>query len=211
MNKKLVSSNVIAVALTVLLTACGNFCGKKGAVSTTTSSPVEATAVASKASNVVFFEFDSSKLSDEGKATSKTNADSIKTVKDAKVTVTGHCSEEGSEAYNNGLGERRANSVAESLEADGAGVKTEVVSYGKSADFGEGLEKNRRAVIHTGEVAGIPNGKVATKKAKADSKKRRMKKAKKSKTAVEATVKTEAAEVSAEAPKAEVATESTAA
>lgn len=194
-------SSATLVALSVLLTACsGDWCkSKSSAASSTTASTAPAassTAEAPKATNVVFFEFDSSKLSDEGTAVVKTHADKLKGNKDAKPTVTGHCSEEGSEAYNNGLGERRANAVAEALEAHGAN-KPAVVSYGKSADFGEGLEKNRRALIHEGEVAGIPNGKAVAKKEKAASKKLRMKKAKKS--ATKADAKTDA-KVEAAAP-----------
>jgi len=191
MNKNF-SKTVFSAVLAILLAGCsGDWCKTKAASSTTNTTPSNSGAnvtagTATQADNVVFFDFDSTKIHEDGKAVIKAHQS-----KD-NLIVTGHCSEEGSEAYNNGLGERRGHAVVAELGKD-----AKVVSYGKSADFNQGLEKNRRAIIHSGEIKGV-EGKPAEKATKKAAKVRSKKVSKKAKA------------VKSEAAKAEVATPETA-
>lgn len=70
---------------------------------------------------------------------------------DAKIIIEGHCDERGTNEYNLGLGDRRANSTRDYLVASGVSPrKIEIVSYGEEkpqcSDRTESCwTKNRRA------------------------------------------------------------------
>ncbi len=72
----------------------------------------------------------------------------------ARLTLEGHTDERGSQEYNLGLGERRANSVVQALQAQGASSgQVTVVSYGEERpECRESNEscwsKNRRADLN---------------------------------------------------------------
>lgn len=72
----------------------------------------------------------------------------------ARLTLEGNTDERGSQEYNLGLGERRANSVAQALQAQGASSgQITVVSYGEERpecrESSEGCwSKNRRADLN---------------------------------------------------------------
>lgn len=79
-----------------------------------------------------FFEFDSSKLTDEAKATLDKQICWLNKYKCKKVLIEGHCDERGTREYNLGLGERRAQAVASYLTCNGIDAcRVRTVSYGK--------------------------------------------------------------------------------
>lgn len=103
--------------------------------------------------NVVFFEFDSSKVDEEGKMKLKQQAEMWKTSKHKPtLIIEGHCDGRGSVDYNLGLGERRAYAAKKELEMLGVPAdKLETISYGKERPAVMGNDEaswslNRRAV-----------------------------------------------------------------
>ena len=100
----------------------------------------------------VFYEYDSSALTAEARATLEKQAAWMKKFGGVSVTVEGHCDERGTREYNLALGESRANAAKDYLVALGinpARVKT--ISYGKERPAAIGHNEtawaqNRRAV-----------------------------------------------------------------
>ncbi|MEF8792744.1 peptidoglycan-associated lipoprotein Pal [Thiohalorhabdus sp.] len=98
----------------------------------------------------VFFEFDSSKLSDEARKRIRKHADYLQANPGIRVTLEGHADERGSREYNLGLGERRAKSVRRILLVNGiSSERLEVVSFGEEKPLMEGsteeaYARNRR-------------------------------------------------------------------
>lgn len=102
--------------------------------------------------NAVFFDFDSSVLSQTARDTLSGNASTLlKKYPGFKVQVEGHCDERGSTEYNLALGERRAKSAMNYLVTMGvAADRLSVISYGKEKPADPGHDeaawaKNRRA------------------------------------------------------------------
>lgn len=101
--------------------------------------------------NDVFFEFDKSRLTDEGKRVLADNARQLKDAAGAKITIEGHCDERGTNAYNLALGERRANAAREYLVSLGVEAgRIATISYGEERPFDTGHDEaawaqNRRA------------------------------------------------------------------
>lgn len=86
----------------------------------------------------VFFDFDRSDLSKEARDRLSSNAKLIKAWK-ASVVVEGHCDERGTNEYNLGLGERRANAVKDYLVSMGVPAdKVKTISYGEERPFVRG-------------------------------------------------------------------------
>jgi len=89
--------------------------------------------------NTVYFELDSSYLTEGVKETLRANKawlDSNPNVK--RITLEGHCDPLGSEAYNIGLGERRSQSVFNYLSSIGLSEdKMSIVSYGEERLFSQ--------------------------------------------------------------------------
>ena len=100
----------------------------------------------------VFFGYDSSELTAEGRATLDQQAAWLKSRPNLAITVEGHCDERGTREYNLALGERRANAARDylvSLGVPAASINT--ISYGKERPAVEGSDEtswaqNRRAV-----------------------------------------------------------------
>ena len=98
----------------------------------------------------IYFNFDSSALSDEARSALSKNAELLGKNPSAKVSIEGHCDERGSDEYNMALGERRARAAQDYLV--NLGVQSErlsTISYGeeKPADPGHdeaAWSKNRR-------------------------------------------------------------------
>ena len=63
----------------------------------------------------VYFEFDKFSLSEEARTVLKENAQWLKSKKNIKVQVEGHCDSRGTEEYNLALGQKRADSVRKYL------------------------------------------------------------------------------------------------
>jgi len=98
----------------------------------------------------VYFDYDQSVIRDDQRATLGNNANAIKSMGLAKVTVEGHCDERGSDEYNLALGERRANAVKQYLVDSGVTAAIDTVSYGESRPAVQGSDEsawrmNRRA------------------------------------------------------------------
>ncbi len=97
--------------------------------------------------STVYFEYDSSILSEEAKDTLRQNINWLQN--NATVTsveLQGHCDSLGSEAYNIGLGRRRAEAVKNFLMEEGISAsRLSVISYGEERPFSEtDHSKNRR-------------------------------------------------------------------
>lgn len=99
----------------------------------------------------VYFDFDSSVLSDMAKDVLSRKAEYLRANPEASVIIEGHCDERGTSAYNIALGDRRAESAKAflvDLGIDAAQLAT--ISYGEErpVDTGHNEEawaKNRRA------------------------------------------------------------------
>lgn len=101
---------------------------------------------------IVYFDFDKYTLSAEGQAVVDKNLATLKSG-NQHIRLEGHADERGTREYNLALGERRANAVAQYLEANGvAKSRIEMISYGKERPFDLGHDeaawsKNRRVEI----------------------------------------------------------------
>lgn len=101
----------------------------------------------------VNFEFDSAKLTPAGQAAVAEAAEGIKASQGASFNVIGHTDSKGSNAYNQRLSERRANSVAKALVQNGVSSgqlmtsgmgETQPIADNRTA---EGRAANRRVEI----------------------------------------------------------------
>ncbi|MEW6168471.1 MAG: OmpA family protein [Pseudomonadota bacterium] len=101
----------------------------------------------------VKFEFDSDRLTPEAREILNEVADTLKAYPDIDVELEGHTDAIGTDAYNLGLSERRANAVKAYLEGRGVpGRRMKPVGYGESRpiatnDTEEGREENRRVEL----------------------------------------------------------------
>ncbi|MFC4347900.1 peptidoglycan-associated lipoprotein Pal [Kordiimonas lipolytica] len=101
----------------------------------------------------VFFEYDSSEITAEARATLSKQASWLIRHPRVRVSVEGHCDERGTREYNLALGERRATAVKNYLIALGVPAsRMNTISYGKErpAVVGNGestWSQNRRGVL----------------------------------------------------------------
>lgn len=119
--------------------------------------PVEATTsnVAQTADlpRVVYFDFDSYTLKDEGRPVIEAHAKRLTANRNQREIIEGHTDERGGSEYNLALGNKRANAVLKSLTLLGVQAEQlEAVSFGKErpVDAGhteEAWAKNRRAEL----------------------------------------------------------------
>jgi len=99
----------------------------------------------------IYFDYDKSDVRDDGKPTLSEAADFLKQHSNVKFSIEGHCDERGSEEYNLGLGDRRANAAKNYLLSLGiTSDRMNTISYGKERpqcrDANEECyQKNRRA------------------------------------------------------------------
>lgn len=96
--------------------------------------------------STVYFAYDSSGLTEETKETLGANIEWLRNQsKIEKIELEGHCDTMGSEAYNVGLGRRRALTVKNFLLAEGLNKEISIVSYGEERPISEiDHAKNRR-------------------------------------------------------------------
>lgn len=81
----------------------------------------------------VYFDFDMFDLKQEAQDKLAVQAEWLGMYKDVSVTIEGHCDERGTNAYNQGLGSRRANAVKDFLVERGVEAsRIKVVSYGEA-------------------------------------------------------------------------------
>jgi peptidoglycan-associated lipoprotein len=80
----------------------------------------------------VFFDYDKSDITAEGRQTLEKQAAWLKQYPQVKVTLEGHCDERGTREYNLALGERRANAAKKVLLALGVSAnRLKTTSLGK--------------------------------------------------------------------------------
>jgi hypothetical protein len=111
---------------------------------------------------MVFFDWDSTKLSDASMNVLEQARDAFKAKQAARVTATGHTDTSGSEAYNMALSLRRANAVKDALVKLGvpaAAITT--VGRGEAGllvQTGDGVREpqNRRVEITIPQMASAP-------------------------------------------------------
>ena len=115
------------------------------------SKNIDGDAVGSDSGNIsglstVFFAYDSSSLSNSTKEQLKQNAEWIQNTSNvSRVELEGHCDSMGSEAYNIGLGLRRAQTVKTFLISLGISEdRFSIVSYGEERPLSEDNSRNRR-------------------------------------------------------------------
>ncbi len=133
-----------------------------GGVASTTVKPVDtsasngaAAAAAADAgiARVVYFDFDSSAIREDGRTAIEGNAKRLSANAGQKVVIEGNTDERGGREYNLALGQRRAESVQKALSLLGVSAgQMEAVSFGKERPAVQGSNeeawaKNRRAEI----------------------------------------------------------------
>ncbi|MCJ7500318.1 peptidoglycan-associated lipoprotein Pal, partial [bacterium] len=98
-----------------------------------------------------FFDYDQADLTAESRDNLATNAKLLRAAANVNIVVEGHCDERGTNEYNLGLGERRANSVKNYLVSMGISAsRIKTISYGEEKPFVTGhneaaWKQNRRA------------------------------------------------------------------
>lgn len=99
----------------------------------------------------IYFPFDQSTLTEEGKATAEAIAQLMLEAPEMSVRIEGHADERGTNEYNLALGERRALAVQQYLVSYGIdAARLPVLSYGEERPAVDGKDesawvKNRRA------------------------------------------------------------------
>ena len=99
----------------------------------------------------IFFPFDQFSLSDDARGILQKNADWLRSHREARILIEGHCDGRGTVEYNLALGERRAQSVKDYLVNLGIPEdRLSIISYGKERPFAlgqteEAWAQNRRA------------------------------------------------------------------
>jgi len=83
-----------------------------------------------------FFDYDKSDIRPDARESLQKNAVFLNAHREIRFTVEGHCDERGSEEYNIGLGDRRANAAKKYLVSLGiADDRVQTTSYGKERPF----------------------------------------------------------------------------
>jgi peptidoglycan-associated lipoprotein len=150
MNTKLLIS---LSGIAILLSACSNVCDVEQQTGIVPGSPED---FKTNVPDRVFFDFDSSKVSDSARRRLEAQGCWMKTYSDTKATIEGHTDTRGTAEYNMALGQSRANEAAKVLRSYGVdGSRVSTVSYGKERveDTGtteEAHARNRRAVTTIG-------------------------------------------------------------
>jgi len=101
---------------------------------------------------VIYFEFDSTTLSQEARDTLTENAEWLKQDPARRLTIEGHTDEVGTDEYNLALGERRARAALEYLKNLGVEAdRVDVLTYGEEKPASDTDEGNRRAMFIAGK------------------------------------------------------------
>ncbi len=91
----------------------------------------------------VFFDYDTAAIRDDQKSAILANATWLQAHPGTKVQIEGHCDERGTDEYNLGLGERRAQTVKAAMTAAGiAADRISTISFGKERPFVLGHDEN---------------------------------------------------------------------
>lgn len=103
--------------------------------------------------SVVYFDFDTSNLSDSALATLREHAGFLANNPDQSIVIEGHCDQRGTPEYNIALGERRAKAIETYLLNGGVNSsQISIVSYGEEKPAVSGttesaFAQNRRGVV----------------------------------------------------------------
>ena len=120
-------------------------------------SAAAALAAAQAAGRVVYFDFDSFTVREDGKPVIDAHARALVANRTRKLVVEGHTDERGSREYNLALGQKRAQAVVQAMKLLGAADnQMEAVSYGEERAAVQGSDeaawaKNRRAELRDGK------------------------------------------------------------
>jgi peptidoglycan-associated lipoprotein len=148
-------------SLTYTITALGKGGQAQASARVTVSVPAAAAAPASTSIEEIFqasvkdafFDYNTADIRADAKASLLKDAEFLNLHGDARIAIEGHCDERGSEEYNLGLGQRRAESAKKYLVSLGiADDRIQTTSYGKErpfcTDHDEACwQQNRRAHI----------------------------------------------------------------
>ena len=99
----------------------------------------------------VYFDYDKAEIRDDARATLAAVSKFLKEYPQVRFAIEGHCDERGSEEYNLGLGDQRANAVLSHLSSMGiSNSRLTTISYGKErpqcSESNESCwQRNRRA------------------------------------------------------------------
>ncbi len=101
---------------------------------------------------ILYFQYNSSAIDERSKIIATRHAQHLGQNGGARVNLEGHADERGTRDYNLALGERRAQTVAQLLNAAGASSSIETISYGEerpvdSAHTESAWQSNRRVEI----------------------------------------------------------------
>lgn len=102
---------------------------------------------------VVYFAYDSSQLSAESRSVAEAHAQYMLNNPSAQIVLEGHADERGTREYNLALGERRARSVSEIMNAYGVETgRIQLISYGEEQPVAlgsteEAWRQNRRVEL----------------------------------------------------------------
>ena len=138
------------LAATAVLGACDNFfdqetmtCGQGGMNATCPTVPGTAADFVACVGDRVFFGFDKSHVTDEGKQMLGKQAEWLNRYPNTTVTIEGHCDERGTSEYNMGLGQRRADAAKKGLIQMGvAASRVKSISYGKERPIVHGNDES---------------------------------------------------------------------
>jgi peptidoglycan-associated lipoprotein len=99
----------------------------------------------------IFYDYDSADIRPDGQSTLSKDASYLASHPDIKIVIGGYCDERGSNEYNIGLGQNRADAARSALVSAGvAANRIRTISYGKEKPFctestEECWQQNRRA------------------------------------------------------------------
>jgi peptidoglycan-associated lipoprotein len=126
--------------------------GVPGSIGRSQLGPGSQQDLATTAGDRVFFDYDRSEISPEGRLILERQAQWLKRYPNVSVTIEGHTDERGTREYNISLGQRRAETVKNVLIALGiSAARIATISYGKERpevphSDEESYAQNRRAV-----------------------------------------------------------------
>ena len=109
----------------------------------------------------VFYELNSSNLTDAGQATLDKQAAWLAKYPNVSVQIAGNCDDRGTEGFNLALGQRRANAAKDFLAAKGVSAgRLTTISYGKDrptalGDDEQAWSQNRNAITSVKSGAGV--------------------------------------------------------
>jgi peptidoglycan-associated lipoprotein len=134
------------------MSGAGAALGAPGSIGRSELGPGSQQDLAATAGDRVFFAYDQSEISPEGRLTLDRQAQWLKRYPNVTVTIEGHTDERGTREYNISLGQRRAETVKNVLIALGIPApRISTISYGKERpevphSDEESYAQNRRAV-----------------------------------------------------------------